>query len=252
MSANQHTGFSIVISGSFRRYYPQILERISEFEKAGFIVASPKKSKILNPEAEFVILESDVGMRPHEIEQGHLDAIYEADALYVVNPAGYIGKTTVMEIGWALAFCKPIFYQEKCSEDLFAGYGKVVPPIEDVRQVLEEREKVAYNTICRRTPVDLLQRYIHKVVVKRGFDKETTRDVLLLMVEEVGELAKAIRKFSGLKVDPTKVSTRGNLEEELADVFIYLLDLANGCNVDLFSALYKKEIENEKRKWTAQ
>jgi NTP pyrophosphatase (non-canonical NTP hydrolase) len=157
-----------------------------------------------------------------------------------------------MEIGWALAFCKPILYQEKCAEELFTGYGEVMPSPNDVHEFLQLRETIPPNTICRRTPVDLLQRYIHKVVVKRGFDKETPRDVLLLMLEEVGELAKAIRKFSGLKVDPKKASTRGNLEEELADVFIYLLDLANGCNVDLFSAFHKKEMENEKRSWSVQ
>ena len=41
-----------------------------------------------------------------------------------------------------------------------------------------------------------------------------------------------------------------NIEQELADVFIYLLDLANSCNIDLFNAFYNKEVENEKRKWS--
>ncbi len=243
---------TIAISGSFRRYYAKILERISEFEGCGFRVTSPRKSRILDPGAEFVILESDLGSSPRDIEQKHLDAIYEADAVYVVNPGGYLGRTTVLEIGWALAFGKPIFYSERCEEELFTSYGRVAQTAAEVRNELESRTQHLHNTICRRTPVDLLQKYVHKAVIKRGFDQETPRDILLLMVEEVGELAKAVRKFSGLKVDLKKTSTRGNIEEEMADVFIYLLDLANSCDVDLFAAFLRKEVENDKRSWVAQ
>lgn len=244
--------FKVVISGSFRKHYREIVNTISSFETEGFEVLSPRASKILNPGADFVILESDAGRNPDQIERSHLDAIYEADALYVVNPGGYIGNAGALEIGWALGFCKPIFFAERCSEDLFNNYGHVLPDIRSVRDRLIEREGYLPSTICKFTPLEQLQKYIHKVVVKRGFDKETTRDILLLMLEEVGELAKAVRKFSGLKVDPTKQSTRGNLDEELADVLIYLLDLANSCKIDLFSAFLKKETQNEKRSWTSE
>ena len=67
------------------------------------------------------------------------------------------------------------------------------------------------------------------------------------MVEELGELAGAIRKRVGLKVDAGKGSGFDEAEQEIADVFIYLLHLANICHVDLFSAFHKKERENEKR-----
>ena len=45
-----------------------------------------------------------------------------------------------------------------------------------------------------------LQAYIGAVIKQRGFDNESPRDIVLLMVEEVGELAKALRKFIGLKI----------------------------------------------------
>jgi len=85
--------------------------------------------------------------------------------------------------------------------------------------------------------------------VRRGFDKETPRDVLLLMVEEVGELAKALRKYLGLKSDLERKDWYPALEGELADVFIYLLDLSNLFQISLFHALHTKEQENEKRSW---
>ena len=70
---------------------------------------------------------------------------------------------------------------------------------------------------------------------------------MLLMVEEVGELAKALRKFVGLKIDQHKATSYTSVEEEVADVFIYLLDLCNVLKIDLFTALKNKELKNEQR-----
>ena len=65
------------------------------------------------------------------------------------------------------------------------------------------------------------------------------------MVEEVGELAKAIRKYSGLKIDPKKDNYM-NLEHETADVFIYLLHLAQKLDYNLLKVFKKKEEINSK------
>ena len=44
------------------------------------------------------------------------------------------------------------------------------------------------------------QALIKKLVVERGYDSETVSEVFILLVEETGELAKAIRKYNGQKV----------------------------------------------------
>jgi len=62
-------------------------------------------------------------------------------------------------------------------------------------------------------------------------------------------VARAVRKLSGLKIDTAKKDKYDILEDELADVFIYLLDLANIYEVDLFTALKAKEQKNSKRIW---
>jgi NTP pyrophosphatase (non-canonical NTP hydrolase) len=51
----------------------------------------------------------------------------------------------------------------------------------------------------------------------RGFDQETLWDVVLLLVEEVGELAKAVRKRSGLKIAATDPEAHKSVALELAD-----------------------------------
>jgi len=85
------------------------------------------------------------------------------------------------------------------------------------------------------------------MVKERGFDKETVRDVFLLLTEEIGELAKAIRHAEKLHIDET--SEKKELKGELADVFIYLLDLSNHLGVDLEECFRKKETMNKTRTW---
>ena len=45
-----------------------------------------------------------------------------------------------------------------------------------------------------KSSINEIQSYIKEVMEIRGFNKEKSSDKILLLVEEVGELAKAIRK----------------------------------------------------------
>jgi NTP pyrophosphatase (non-canonical NTP hydrolase) len=110
-----------------------------------------------------------------------------------------------------------------------------------------QKKPVIANDLSASMSLEELRTYIDAVIKQRGFDNESPRDVVLLMVEEVGELAKAIRKFVGLKIDQRKADSYTSVEEEIADVFFYLLDLCTILNIDLFTALKNKELKNEKR-----
>ena len=93
-----------------------------------------------------------------------------------------------------------------------------------------------------------LQSYLAQVCEERGWTKDSPSEKFLLFIEEVGELAKAMRKASGLyeeKARPRDVS----LEEEFADVLSYLLDLANCFQIDLEQAFRAKEGVNQTRTW---
>ncbi len=92
------------------------------------------------------------------------------------------------------------------------------------------------------------QKLVKKLVKERGFDKETVPEVFTLLVEEVGELAKAIRKANGQKVD--KASKHHDVEEEAADVFWLLIDLCNRLEIDLTKAFTAKEKKNQQRTWS--
>ncbi|HLJ80743.1 MAG TPA: MazG nucleotide pyrophosphohydrolase domain-containing protein [Ktedonobacterales bacterium] len=93
-----------------------------------------------------------------------------------------------------------------------------------------------------------LQRYVAEVCQERGWTKDSPAEKFVLFIEEVGELAKAMRKKAGLYEERAKQRDIA-LEEEFADVLSYLLDLANCYSVNLEDALRAKEQVNQSRTW---
>ena len=62
------------------------------------------------------------------------------------------------------------------------------------------------------------------------------------MVEEVGELARALRKKEKLKRHGSVIRNVESLE--LADVFMYVIHMANILKIDLGEIVQQKEILN--------
>ena len=94
------------------------------------------------------------------------------------------------------------------------------------------------------------QQYIKDLCAARGWDKNNHLELFLLFSEEVGELAKAIRHHTDLYHETGNTKRdKFELEEEFADVFAYLLDLANYFEVDLDTAFRKKDAVNATRNW---
>ena|ERR1017187_8694104 len=92
-----------------------------------------------------------------------------------------------------------------------------------------------------------LQKYIWQMNIDRGFNTEDSSKKLVILMEEVGELAKAIRKLAGLKFTDTTKQT--DIKEELADVQIVLLGLASLLDIEMFDAVVAKEQQNRERNW---
>jgi NTP pyrophosphatase (non-canonical NTP hydrolase) len=92
-----------------------------------------------------------------------------------------------------------------------------------------------------------IQRYVADMEKERGFAERGVVDQCLLLGEEIGELFKAVRKSENLSVGTTSVV--GTVDEELADVLIFVCAVANRYGIDLTSALRRKEEYNEQRVW---
>jgi NTP pyrophosphatase (non-canonical NTP hydrolase) len=103
-----------------------------------------------------------------------------------------------------------------------------------------------------------LQAHIDALCEARGWHKNSNEERFLLMIEEVGELAKAMRKAAKIQIEQnnpdkpvwTDAQIQANLAEEFADVLMYLADLANMFGVDLEQAYRGKIAAIAQRNWT--
>ena len=116
---------------------------------------------------------------------------------------------------------------------------------------MENAQQKLLDKLSKESSINEIQSYIKKVMEVRGFNKEKSSDKILLLVEEVGELAKAIRKNEKkLGIDKTKEYNYSSVESEIADVFIVLLSICDILNIDLLKVFLDKEEENIKRIWS--
>lgn len=102
--------------------------------------------------------------------------------------------------------------------------------------------------------ISALQKHTQEICRYFEWDSIGDDKTFLLFIEEVGELANAIRKMTRLAEDKAKASEteqerRDLLAEEMADVLSYLADLANRYGVDLEKAYRDKTDHNFSREW---
>jgi NTP pyrophosphatase (non-canonical NTP hydrolase) len=91
------------------------------------------------------------------------------------------------------------------------------------------------------------QEYVKRLELQRGFANQSAIEKCLLLGEEMGELFKAIRKATKLKTDIN--ANIGSINEEIADMVIYLCSIANRFEIDMERAFREKEEINKNRKW---
>lgn len=114
----------------------------------------------------------------------------------------------------------------------------------------EDNQIKLYNNLKETNTLQEVQNYIKNVIEIRGFGKQEIEKTMLLLLEEVGELAKAIRKnATDMTIDNNKINHYDTVESEVADVFIVLASVCNKLNIDLYKSLKDKEKENIKRIW---
>ncbi len=93
------------------------------------------------------------------------------------------------------------------------------------------------------------KRYVEQMEHERGFSDETILHSFMLLVEEVGELAKCIRKDDDIMRMDANKQHDDNATHEVSDVFSLLLSIANRLGVDIEQAFREKEAINSTRTW---
>lgn len=107
-----------------------------------------------------------------------------------------------------------------------------------------------YKNLNEQDSLRDVQEYVNKINEVRGFNNQEVTKTMLLLTEEVGELAKAIRKnATDMKTDIKKQFNYDTIESEVADVFYVLNCVCNKLNIDIFDCIKEKEGKNVNRVW---
>ncbi len=225
----------VTLIGSYRKDIVS-LKVVFDQLSSHYNLISPKSVDFVDQTVEFVKLASEINDSVNVIEERVIDAIQRSDFVWLFAPNGYVGISAAFEIGFAHAIGVPIYTDNVLVDEMLNSM---------VTGVLNSPAKVPVVIHQPGKAISGLQKYYQKVSSRRGWDKETSKDIMLLMIEEMGELARAIRKSQGLKRH--KSYDDANLSDELADVQLYLIHLANSLNVKLDEAVTQKEIKNAER-----
>ena len=133
-------------------------------------------------------------------------------------------------------------------------YLKEIEELENKKeeQHLKNKQLQLLENLNKNISLNEVQSYFKEMIKLRSFmnNKENISNIMLLLTEEVGELAKAIRKdATDLKIDSNKIRNYDSIESEIADVFIVLNSICTALDINLFDAIYNKERINVDRKW---
>jgi len=230
---------SVVICGSFRKD-PEGLAALHErFLDLDCGILSPANVDIRREEDGFVYMRGEETQTPETLERRHLDAIEMADFVWLHAPDGYIGLSASLEIGYATALGTPVFCASPLQDRTLKAMVQTVDRPEDVIPL-----RLAAPATVPKPAIMRFQNYYRKVAVQRGYERESAQNCLLLMVEEVGELARGLRRDQ--KLTRHHESNSESLKE-LADVFIYVVHMANILDADLGEIVKEKETTNWNR-----
>lgn len=225
----------VVLCGSFHRDLPALRRTHNELAST-FNLVSPSSIDFVDSSADFVRLSHEARESVSEVEQRHLDALASADFVWLCAPEGYVGASAALELGHARALGIPVFTSDVVSD---------VTLREFIHRVASPSQVPSLMNASPGRGLAGLQKYYARVARRRGWDRESARDTLLLITEELGELAREVRRDSGLA--RTGGYAPSAMGQELADVQLYLVHLANVLGVDIAAAVTEKERINTAR-----
>lgn len=230
-------GTSVVLCGTYRKDPEGLRRTFERLQDTGFSVLSPSNPFIETEEHGFVYMRQESMQTPHNIENKHLDAIQQADFVWFFAPDGYVGPTGALEVGFARAAGVPVYTDTNLTDLTIKNFVEVVDSPSAVYEAFKH-----HRVLPPSPAIKSFQHYYRRAALQRGFARENAKDCLLLMVEEVGELARALRKRVKLTRHGTAIHNQEELE--LADVFLYVVHMANILKIDLASVVQRKELLN--------
>jgi NTP pyrophosphatase (non-canonical NTP hydrolase) len=236
---SNETRLRAVLCGSYRRDREGLASAYEELRALGCDVLSPNAIDFVAEIDGFALLADELNHTPKDIELQHLDCMRQADFVWLHLADGYVGSSATLEIGFAHGLGIPVFSAAQPSDGILSSFVQVVSGPADA--CVSARRGQSSDP---GRPLRALQAYYAVAAKRRGYEEESPQDTMLLLTEELGELARAVRQHVGLK---RTGDFRENVAEEVADVQLYLVHLANVLGTDLGAAVTSKERLNDQR-----
>ena len=142
------------------------------------------------------------------------------------------------------------------------GAGPEVSPSDFVDAIVKtlDRENIDATAVDHRIwsieretnfdELDTLQGLVNRFAELRDWDQfHSVKNLLLALVGEIGEVAEIIQWRSDVELQSFLSTPAGHarISEEIADVFIYLMRLAEKAGVDLAASTFAKLLDNERK-----
>lgn len=144
MSKNYNLGPAIctVISGSFRKHLTEMSFLKKALEKLDICVLSPEKCSAVNPEEEFIILDSDPVCHPGILQSSVFAKMRRSTFLVLANFDGYIGRAAAVEIGYAIAIGIKIYSLTEVEDPNIAPYCSLLTEVfPEIQHIFSESSK---------------------------------------------------------------------------------------------------------------
>ncbi|WP_064609204.1 nucleotide pyrophosphohydrolase [Photobacterium sp. J15] len=97
-----------------------------------------------------------------------------------------------------------------------------------------------------------IQQQLAQFAAERNWDQfHTPKNLAMALSGEVGELTEIFQWLTPEQSEQLPHNKKTHLEEEMADVFMYLLRLADRCDVDIIKACETK-LEKNRNKYPVE
>ncbi len=131
---------SVSICGSYNKHLKQIGEKLLECKRLGIRVLIPKYAIRKYSTHGFVYLKGENGT-PRQLQERNFRAIAKSSFVLVVNPKGYIGPSTALEVGYAYAKGIPVFCTEIPRDYIFKFFTANGVTLQEIKSLFGPKRK---------------------------------------------------------------------------------------------------------------
>ncbi|MGI0079818.1 MAG: hypothetical protein ACRECH_09340 [Nitrososphaerales archaeon] len=135
---------SVSICGSYNKHLKEMRAAMAECKRLGIHVLIPKYAEKKYSKNRFVYLKGERGT-PKQLQEKNFEAITRSSFILVVDPDGYVGTSTAMEIGFSIAKGIPVFLTDSPNDYVFRFYTEYGRPLAKIKSLLLARHGIELN-----------------------------------------------------------------------------------------------------------